>query len=91
MRGLSLEPNMIASGAVFVEEASTTPDYRLWSISDDEHPAMQWFPDEIEENRGMQRCSVALELWKVRTRRVGRCIYARYVWYFLLLLLSSFL
>lgn len=65
MRGLKLEPNMLAAGAVFVEEARTTHDYRIWSIGEDEHPAMQWFPDTVEANRGMCRCSVALELWQV--------------------------
>jgi hypothetical protein len=39
MRGLELNPNMLAAGATFVREARTAPAYRLWSISD-RHPAM---------------------------------------------------
>lgn len=39
MRGLELNPNMLAVGATFVREAKTNPVYRLWSIND-RHPAM---------------------------------------------------
>jgi len=39
MRGLELNPNMLAVGAAFVREAKTQPVYRLWSIND-RHPAM---------------------------------------------------
>lgn len=65
MRGLKLEPNMIAAGATFVEEARTVPEYRLWTIGDDEHPAMMWAPDSVPANRGLERTAVALELWSV--------------------------
>ncbi|HVY70953.1 MAG TPA: gamma-glutamylcyclotransferase [Verrucomicrobiae bacterium] len=39
MRGLELNPNLLAAGAEFVCEMKTVPCYRLWSI-DDRHPAM---------------------------------------------------
>jgi gamma-glutamylcyclotransferase (GGCT)/AIG2-like uncharacterized protein YtfP len=56
MRGLELNPNMIAVGATFVREASTEPAYRLWSIND-RHPAM------VRVARG--GVSVAVEVWAV--------------------------
>lgn len=55
MRGLELNPNMVAAGARFVREAATAPVYRLWSI-DDRHPAMVRFSTGV---------SIALELWEV--------------------------
>ncbi len=39
MRGLELNPNMLAVGANFVREAATQPVYRLYSIAD-RHPGM---------------------------------------------------
>jgi len=39
MRGLELNPNMLAAGAAFVAEATTAPCYRIWSIGD-RHPGM---------------------------------------------------
>jgi hypothetical protein len=39
MRGLELNANLLAAGAIFVREALTEPSYRLWSI-DDRYPAM---------------------------------------------------
>jgi gamma-glutamylcyclotransferase (GGCT)/AIG2-like uncharacterized protein YtfP len=56
MRGLELNPNMIAAGATFVREAATVPAYRLWSV-DDRHPAM------IRVASG--GVSVAVEVWAV--------------------------
>ncbi len=56
MRGLELNPNMIAAGASFVREARTDACYRLWSIGD-RHPAMQ-------RTRG-EGARVELELWDV--------------------------
>jgi hypothetical protein len=56
MRGLELNPNMIAAGASFVREDATAPCYRLWTI-DDRHPAM------LRVHEG--GASVALELWDV--------------------------
>jgi len=56
MRGLELNPNLLAVGATFVREDHTDACYRLWSIND-RHPAMQRTP-----GAGV---SVALELWAV--------------------------
>jgi hypothetical protein len=39
MRGLELNPNLLAVGAIFVRETKTESAYRLWSIND-RHPAM---------------------------------------------------
>ena len=56
MRGLELNPNLLAVGATFVREDRTAARYRLWSIND-RHPAMMRF------NTG--GAAVALELWSV--------------------------
>ena len=56
MRGLELNPNMLAAGASFVREDHTDACYRIWSIGD-RHPAMLRTPGEGS--------SVALELWSV--------------------------
>jgi hypothetical protein len=56
MRGLELNPNMIAAGATFVAEATTAPCYRIWSIND-RHPGMV----RTRAPSG----TVALELWAV--------------------------
>ena len=56
MRGLELNPNMLAAGASFVREDHTDACYRIWSIGD-RHPAMLRTPGE--------GTSVALELWAV--------------------------
>lgn len=56
MRGLELNPNMLAAGAVFVRESATVASYRLWSIGD-RHPAM------VRVSEG--GVSVALEVWSV--------------------------
>ena len=45
MRGLALNPNLVAVGATFVREDKTQPCYRVWSI-DDRHPAMMRTPGE---------------------------------------------
>ena len=39
MRGLELNPNMLAAGGTFVREARTAACYRLWSIGE-RYPAM---------------------------------------------------
>ena len=39
MRDLELNENLLNVGAEFLCEATTTPNYRLWSIND-VHPAM---------------------------------------------------
>ena len=56
MRGLELNPNLLAVGAAFVREEETDACYRIWSI-DDRHPAMMRTP-------GLGT-GVALELWEV--------------------------
>jgi len=56
MRGLELNPNLLAVNASFVREAVTEPAYRLWSIND-RHPAMVRV-----KNGGV---SVAVEVWSV--------------------------
>ncbi len=56
MRGLELNPNLLAVGATFVREDATEPCYRLWSI-DDRHPAMMRTPG--------QGAAIAVELWDV--------------------------
>ena len=57
MRGLKLNPNMLAAGATFVREAATEPAYRLWTINDD-HPAMI----RVTDASGV---AVQLEVWSV--------------------------
>jgi hypothetical protein len=62
MRGLKLNPNMLAAKATFAREARTAPEYRIWTIND-EHPAMQ------RVKRG--GVSVALEIWNVPPEGLG--------------------
>jgi hypothetical protein len=57
MRGLKLNPNMLAAGATFVRETTTEPAYRLWTINDD-HPAMV----RVTDGTGVP---VAVEVWAV--------------------------
>lgn len=56
MRGLQLNPNMLEVGATFVEETTTSPEYRIWTIGD-RHPAMQ----RVKQDG----VAVALEVWAV--------------------------
>src|SRR5262245_62626406 len=56
MRGLELNPNLLAVNATFVREAATEPAYRLWSIND-RHPGM------IRVSSG--GVAVAVEVWSV--------------------------
>jgi hypothetical protein len=56
MRGLELNPNMLAVGATFVREDLTEGCYRIWSIAD-RHPAMLRTP-----GAGTR---IALEIWEV--------------------------
>src|SRR5256884_4086929 len=56
MRGLELNGNLVAAGARFVREATTAPQYRLWSIGD-RHPAM------IRLTEG--GAAIAVEVWDV--------------------------
>ncbi len=56
MRGLELNPNMLAVGATFVREDATVPAYRIFSIGD-RHPGM------FRVASG--GVSVAVEVWSV--------------------------
>jgi hypothetical protein len=56
MQGLELNGNLQAVGAIFVQEISTAPIYRLWSIGD-RHPAM------IRVSSGGK--AISLEVWSV--------------------------
>jgi len=56
MRGLELNPNLVAAGAEFVRETMTRPVYRLWSIGD-RHPAM------VRSTDG--GVAIAVEVWSV--------------------------
>jgi hypothetical protein len=56
MRGLELNPNLLAVGATFVRDDRTASCYRIFSI-DDRHPAMLRTPGA--------GTSVALEVWDV--------------------------
>jgi hypothetical protein len=54
MRGLELNANLLNVGAKFLYEATTTSNYRIWSICD-VHPAM------VRVSEG--GAAVALEVW----------------------------
>ena len=54
MRGLELNPNLLAVNATFIRETTTEPAYRLWSIND-RHPAMMRV-----KNGGV---AVTVEIW----------------------------
>jgi hypothetical protein len=56
MRGLELNPNLLAVGATFVRDTKSEPTYRLWSIND-RHPAM------VRVSNG--GVAVSLEVWSV--------------------------
>jgi len=57
MRGLKLNPNMVAAKATFVRDTFTERAYRLWTINDD-HPAMV----RVTDGTGVK---VAVEVWSV--------------------------
>ena len=57
MRGLKLNPNMLAVGATFVRATKTESAYRLWTVNDD-HPAMV----RVTDGKGVK---VAVEVWSV--------------------------
>lgn len=67
MRGLELNGNLLAAGARFVREATTVPEYRLWSIAD-RHPAM------IRVGDG--GVAVAVEVWDVPAEGIARVLLA---------------
>ena len=56
MRGLELNPNLLAAGGSFVRETKTEQAYRLWSIND-RHPAM------VRVKTG--GVAVVVEVWSV--------------------------
>jgi hypothetical protein len=56
MRGLALNPNLLAVSANFVRETTTAATYRLWSIAD-RHPAMIRVVDG--------GAAIAVEIWSV--------------------------
>lgn len=62
MRGLALNPHLLAAGATFVCETTTAPVYRLWSI-DDRYPAM------MRVSTGGS--AIAVEVWKVPLAHLG--------------------
>lgn len=62
MRGLQLNPNLQALGAIFVCETTTAPVYRLWSIADC-HPAM------VRVATG--GVAIAIEIWQIPAAGLG--------------------
>ena len=67
MRGLELNPNMIAAGATFVREDQTAACYRIFSIND-RHPAMLRTAGQGDGAR------VALEVWDVPTSGLAQIL-----------------
>ncbi|WP_445923439.1 allophanate hydrolase-related protein, partial [Klebsiella pneumoniae] len=65
MRGLKLNPNMLAVNAEFVREDKTASCYRCWSINDD-HPGMIRSPDN--------GAKIALEIWAVPPAGLGNIL-----------------
>ena len=62
MRGLELNPNLLAINGRFVCETLTQPAYRLWSI-DDRHPAM------VRVKKGGAK--IVVEVWSVPADRLA--------------------
>lgn len=65
MRGLELNPNLLAVGATFVREDATVPAYRLFSIGD-RHPGMY----RVREGGA----AVAVEVWAVPPAGLGEVL-----------------
>jgi hypothetical protein len=65
MRGLELNPNLLAVNATFVRETLTEPVYRLWSIND-RHPAM------VRVGEG--GIGVGVEVWSVPAAGVANVL-----------------
>lgn len=61
MRGLELNKNLTSIGAEFVEETTTVPEYRLWSIRDR-------YPGMVRVKTGGR--AIALEVWSVPKDRL---------------------
>ncbi|HWF60480.1 MAG TPA: hypothetical protein VN666_09250 [Nitrospira sp.] len=66
MRGLELNPNMVAAKATFVRETMTEPTYRLWTIND-EHPAML----RVTDGTGVE---VTVEVWSMPAEGLVRIL-----------------
>jgi Gamma-glutamyl cyclotransferase, AIG2-like len=65
MRGLELNPNLLAVGATFVREDRTVPAYRLFSIND-RHPGMY--------RVASGGVAVEVELWAVPPAGLGKIL-----------------
>ncbi|MBD2103034.1 glutamyl-tRNA amidotransferase [Leptolyngbya sp. FACHB-261] len=65
MRGLELNGNLLAVGAIFTRETTTEPTYRLWSIQN-RHPAM------LRVSRG--GAAIAVEIWAVPMAGLGQIL-----------------
>ncbi|HLO48080.1 MAG TPA: glutamyl-tRNA amidotransferase [Kamptonema sp.] len=65
MRGLELNPNLLAVGASFVRDAVTEPNYRLWSI-DDCYPAM------VRVGKG--GVAIAVEVWAIPAPAISQIL-----------------
>src|SRR5580765_4590044 len=62
MRGLALNPTLLAVEGRWIRDAATEPSYRLWSIND-RHPAMV----RVSSGGG----AVAVEVWSVPAEAVA--------------------
>jgi hypothetical protein len=65
MRGLELNRNLQAVGAKFVQETTTKPEYRLWSIRD-QYPAM------LRVNQGGS--AIGVEVWQIPLEGLGKVL-----------------
>jgi gamma-glutamylcyclotransferase (GGCT)/AIG2-like uncharacterized protein YtfP len=65
MRGLALNPALLAVDGQWVHDATTQPCYRLWSI-DDRHPAM------VRVSSGGS--AVAVEVWSIPAQAVAHIL-----------------
>lgn len=65
MRGLELNANLLAGGAIFVRDALTEPNYRMWSI-DDRYPAM------MRVATGGR--AIAVEVWAVPAASISQIL-----------------
>jgi hypothetical protein len=61
MRGLALNQKMIEAGGIFESDASTAPNYRLWSI----HDAYPGMIHSEQDGTGIE-----VELWELPARGI---------------------